>query len=183
MVIFTLQHMNTLTRMQLQHSMTAPAMKFTFLCPDFKSFMTDNNPSNRDRVFVTNLQFHVVLAGICSFQANRYEDSPYLDWIPIPPNTSSFGSSQVSQSSQQSRALSQTLLSLPSTSTQAGSAGCWPDPDGVGFNPVLHHSIPPPIFIGHQSGRNLFNDSSGLRKNGVHPLSTIISINDMIGTA
>jgi hypothetical protein len=67
--------------------------------------------------------------------------------MPAPPDTFSFMSVRAS-SSCRSLHSSQPLLSLQATSHQEGSSRRWPDPDGVSFNEVLHHSVPSMVFMG-----------------------------------
>jgi hypothetical protein len=59
-------------------------------CPDFNAFMAAYRLSNRDVVFLMDLPRHVIPAGIRILQANCYDDSPNLDWMPAPPDFSSF---------------------------------------------------------------------------------------------
>jgi hypothetical protein len=67
---------------------------FVLLCPDFEAFMVNNHLSNWDVVFVMDLSCHVIPAGILIFQANRHDDTPNLNWMPPPPDSSSFVSFQ-----------------------------------------------------------------------------------------
>jgi hypothetical protein len=116
-------------------------------CPNFEAFMAENHLSNCDIVFVLDLPRHVILAGIKIPHTNWHNDSPNLDWMPTPPNTSSFVSSRAS-SSCQSLHSSQFFFSLRATSHQEGSGHCQPYPDGIRFNEVLHHSVPSTVFMG-----------------------------------
>jgi hypothetical protein len=116
-------------------------------CPNFQAFMAETHLSNCNTVFVWDLPRHVIPVGIKILHANWHSNSPNLDWMPAPSNTSSFVSSCAS-SSCQSLHSSQPFLSLRVTSHQEGSGHCRLDPDGIGFNEVLHHSVPSTVFMG-----------------------------------
>jgi hypothetical protein len=116
-------------------------------CPNFEASKAENHLSNHNIVFVSDLPRHVIPAGIKILHANQHNDSPNLDWMAAPPNTSSFMSLHAS-SSCQSLHSSQPLLSLRATSHQEGRGNCRPDLDGVDFNEVLYHSVSSMVFMG-----------------------------------
>jgi hypothetical protein len=61
-----------------------------FPCPDFDSFITDTILMYRDVLFIINLPRYIIPAGIRILEANSYITSPHLNWLPDPPNLSSF---------------------------------------------------------------------------------------------
>ncbi len=98
-------------------------------------------------MFITNLPRYVIPAGIRILEANWYNNSPHYDWLPAPPDLSSFNPS--SRSAGTSQASSQCSCSL--LSHQDSYVGYRPDPEGI--NPhSSHHYNPrtpvPAIFIG-----------------------------------
>ena len=59
-------------------------------CPDFESFLADTSLIYRNMLFLSDLPRYVFPVGIRMLEANRYIASPHLDWVPPPPNLSSF---------------------------------------------------------------------------------------------
>ena len=45
-------------------------------CPDFEQFITDNNLLYRDLLFVSDLPWYIIPAGIHILEAQNYDDSP-----------------------------------------------------------------------------------------------------------
>ncbi len=131
----------------MAYSESAGCVVLVVPCPNFDAFMAENHLSNCDIVFVLDLPCHIIPAGIKILHANWHNNSPNLDWMPAPPDTSSFVSSRAS-SSCQSLHSSQPHLSVWATSHQKGSGHSQPDPDDFGFNEILHHSVPSTIFMG-----------------------------------
>jgi hypothetical protein len=149
-------------------------------CPDFNAFMVTNHLSNHDIVFLMDLPRHVILAGIRILQANCYNNSPNLDWMPAPPNTSSFGASRDS-SSRRSLFSSQPLLSSQTSSSSqirargdgGGSRYCQPDPEGIGFNQAPRHSsIPDTVFMFFFMGGSI-TSQGGISSMTIHKLRKI----------
>ncbi len=62
-------------------------------CLDFNIFMADYTLLDCNMTFVNNLPQHIILEGICILQANQYNASPNHDWLPSPPDLSSFNAS------------------------------------------------------------------------------------------
>ena len=59
-------------------------------CPDFDSFLAKTSLMYRNVLFITSLARYIIPAGIRILEANTYIASPHLDWLPNPPNLSSF---------------------------------------------------------------------------------------------
>jgi hypothetical protein len=118
-----------------------------FPCPDFETYIADNSLMYRNVMFITNLPRYVIPAGIRILEANWYNDSPHYDWLPAPPDLSSFNLS--SHSVGTSQALSQHSRSL--LSRQDSYVGYHPDPEGIDPH-SSHHYNPrapiPAIFMG-----------------------------------
>jgi hypothetical protein len=153
--------------------------RLTSIVPDVKSWLFRaliSTCSWRRTIFptahclLTDLARHVIPAGIRILQANYYGDSPNLDWMPAPPDTSSFGLSHDS-SSRRSLLSSQPLLSSRTSSSsqirargnRGGCRYCQPDPEGIGFTQAPHHrSVPDAVFMG------LFMRGSVTSQGGIH---------------
>ena len=97
-----------------------------FQCPDFESFIADNNLMYGDVLFISDLPRYIIPAGNRILTANDYKKSPRHDWLPEPPDLSSFGPSSKSRTSHLQRSCS--LLSRHSS-----PVGVRPDPEG--FDP------------------------------------------------
>ena len=61
-----------------------------FPCPDFESFIADTSLMYREVLFITDLPRYLIPAGIQILKANSYIASPRYDWLPDPPDLSSF---------------------------------------------------------------------------------------------
>jgi hypothetical protein len=116
--------------------------------------MATNHLSNRDIVFLTDLPCHVISAGIGILQVNRYDGSPNLDWMPAPPNTSSFGLSRDSFSHRSLLSSQPLLSSWISSSSQirahgdgGGSRYFQLDAEGIGFTQAPCHSSVPDTVL------------------------------------
>jgi hypothetical protein len=106
-----------------------------------------------DVLFISDLPWYIIPAGIRILAANDYNESPCHDWLPEPPDLSSFGSSSKSRSSHSQR--SRSLLSRHGSLVEV-----WPDPEG--FDP---HSVP--VQHIHMGRRILASGSHG----GMSPLT------------
>jgi hypothetical protein len=98
-----------------------------FPCPDFETFIAANSLMYRDVLFITNLPRYVIPAGIRILKAKWYKNSPHYDWLPAPPDLSSFNPSSCSAGT--SQALPQRSGSL--LSRQGSHVRYRPDPEGI----------------------------------------------------
>jgi hypothetical protein len=113
-----------------------------FPCPDFETYIADNSFMYRDVMFITNLPRYVIPAGIRILKANPYNNSPHYDWLPAPPDLSSFNPS--SRSAGTSQALSQRSRSL--LSRQDSYVGYRPDPEGIDPHYSHHYNPRAPLL-------------------------------------
>jgi hypothetical protein len=80
----------------------------TIPCPDFETFIADTSLMYPDVMFISDLPRYVIPAGTRILEANRYNEFPHREWLPAPPDLSSFHPSSRSgsyTSSQRSRSL------------------------------------------------------------------------------
>ena len=122
-------------------------------CPDFESFIVNNNLMYRDVLFITDLPRYIIPAGMRILQANDFNASPIRDWLPAPPDLSSFQSASGAASSRSSQR-SRSLLSRIDDS----HVGERPDPDG--------YAIPPTHLYGAPLGNVVMGRSSVYGSNG-----------------
>ena len=97
----------------------------TIPCPDFETFIADTSLMYPDVMFISDLPRYVIPAGTRILEANRYNEFPHREWLPAPPDLSSFHPSSRSgsyTSSQRSRS----LLSRHDSFVRHR-----PDPDGI----------------------------------------------------
>ncbi len=123
-------------------------------CPDFDTFISNLNLMYHDVMFISDLPRYIIPAGNWILQANQYNDFPNHDWLPTPPNLSSFNlSSQLASNSQASSQLSRNLLPQRNYHTR-----CRPDPNEI--NSSQHSSYfchnpctpVPTVFMGGNHG-------------------------------
>jgi hypothetical protein len=86
-------------------------------CPDFEQFVVNNNLLYPDLLFVSDIPWYIIPAGLRILKAWNYDDSPRYNWLPDPPSLSSFGPSSHS----------------PDTSPSALAPSC--------------HATPPPLDL------------------------------------
>jgi hypothetical protein len=126
---------------------SAGRMVTVFPCPNFETYIANNSLMYRNVMFITNLPRYVIPAGIRILKANHYNDSPHYDWLPAPPDLSSFNLS--SRSAGTSQAFSQCSCSL--LSRQDSYVRYHPDLEGIDPH-SSHHYNPctpvPAIFMG-----------------------------------
>jgi hypothetical protein len=97
-------------------------------CPDFETYIADNNLMYRDILFITDLPRYVIPAGIRILKAHRYNDSPHYDWLPAPPDLASFNPLSLPMGT--STSSSQQSWSLL-THQSSPASGHRPDPDAL----------------------------------------------------
>ncbi len=99
-------------------------------CPNFDRFITDLNLMYRDVMFVSDLPRYIIPVGNWILQVNQYSDSPNHDWLPSPPNLSSFNlSAWLAANSQASSQRSCNPLPHRNNHT-----GYHPDPKGIDYS-------------------------------------------------
>jgi hypothetical protein len=59
-------------------------------CPNFANFLSDHSLQERNVSLIIDLPRNIIPAGICILQANEYSASPNQEWLPAPPDLSSF---------------------------------------------------------------------------------------------
>ena len=118
-------------------------------CPDFDSFLVDISLMYRDMLFITDLPRYIIPAGIRILEANTYIASPNLDWLPDPPDLSSFQPSSHSTGTSRPSLLQRSRSLL---SRQDSFLGRHPDPDGIDSDPSYHSNPRAPIRNIHMGG-------------------------------
>ncbi len=141
-------------------------------CPNFHTFMAEHNLFDRDVQVVLDLPHYIIPAGLRILQADRYE-SPNHDWLPVPPDTSSFGRSgslrtSLHRSLDSSRPL---LTSSDRSCPPVANAHRRPDPDGVGFDPRTMQRVPSQVFMGGSVASYGGVSTMTARSMGGNPLS------------
>ena len=111
------------------------------LCPDFESFIAENSLMYRDVLFISDLPQYVIPAGIRILEANEYNMSPRRDWLPEPPDLSSFQASRNPGSSSRSRSSSSQRSSIL-ISRHESRVGVRPDPEGFDSHSSHHYRLP-----------------------------------------
>jgi hypothetical protein len=116
-------------------------------CPDFESFIADNNLMYGDVLFILDLPRYIIPEGIRILAANYNNESPRHNWLPEPPDLSNFGPSSTSRSSHSQR-------SHPLLSRNKSPVAVRPDPEGFDpqFAPVQHIHMGRRIFVGGSHG-------------------------------
>jgi hypothetical protein len=148
-------------------------------CPDFESFIAANSLMYRDVMFISDLPRYVIPAGRRILEANEYNASPRHNWLPEPPDLSSFrdssdpGSSSTRRSRSSSSHQSRTLLSRQEVSYARTHR---PDPEG--FDSHSAHLYRAPLQNINVGGRNVVGGSHG----GMSPL-TFRGSNSIVGSA
>ena len=104
-------------------------------CPDFDSFLANTSLMYCNVLFITNLPWYIIPASIWILEANGYIASTHLDWLPNPPNLSSFQPSSRSTVTSRPSPLQDSCSLL---SRQNSFVGRCPDPDGIDPNPSYH---------------------------------------------
>jgi hypothetical protein len=122
-------------------------------CPNFANFLLDHSLQERNVSLIIDLPRYIIPAGICILQANKYSASPNQEWLPAPPDLSSFNA--LSQHSSHRSSLS--LRALLSRRDAHGNQRL--DPDGVDsslahlpFYHLAHHAPVPAISMGGNPG-------------------------------
>jgi hypothetical protein len=114
-----------------------------FPCPDFEIFIADNSLMYCDVMFITDLPWCIIPAGIRILEVNNYNASPQYNWLPEPPDLSSFQPS--SHSTGTSKASSQHSHSHSLLSRQDSYVGLCPDPEGIDSHPSHHYNPCAPV--------------------------------------
>ena len=91
-------------------------------CPNFSTFLIEHSLQERNVSLVSDLPRYIIPAGTRILQANQFDASPVQDWLPAPPDLSSFNAASRSSST---RFSSRSLL----TRRDAHSSRR-PDPEG-----------------------------------------------------
>jgi hypothetical protein len=109
-------------------------------CPNFAKFLVDHSLQERNVSLIIDLLRYIIPAGIFILQANKYSASPNKEWLPAPPNFSSFNALSQHFSHRSSLSLRALLLRGNAHSNQ------YPDPDGVDSS-LTHHSFYHPVVV------------------------------------
>ena len=109
-------------------------------CPNFAKFLVDHSLQERNVSLIINLPRYIIPAGIFILQANKYSALHNQEWLPAPPDLSSFNA--LSQHSSHRSSLS--LHALLSRRDAHGNQP--PDPDGANSS-LAHHSFYHPMVV------------------------------------
>jgi hypothetical protein len=109
-------------------------------CPNFTKFLVDHSLQERNVFLITDLPHYIIPTGIFILQANEYSASPNKEWLPAPPDLSSFNA--LSQHSSHRSSLSLRAL----LSCRNAHSNQHPDPDGVDSS-LAHHSLYHPVVV------------------------------------
>jgi len=121
-------------------------------CPDFESFIAANNLMYQDILFTSDLPRYVIPAGIRILEASEFNASPRLDWLPEPPDLSSFhASSGLGSSSRRSRSSSSHQSGTLFSRQESLARPPRPDPDGFDSSSPPHYRVP--VQNIHMGGR------------------------------
>jgi hypothetical protein len=109
-------------------------------CPNFAKFLVDHSLQERNVSLIIDLPRYIIPAGIFILQANEYSALHNQEWLPAPPDLSSFNA--LSQHSSHRSSLS--LHALLSRRDAHGNQH--PDPDGANSS-LAHHSFYHPVAV------------------------------------
>jgi hypothetical protein len=111
-------------------------------CPNFAKFLVDHSLQERNVSLIIDLPRYIIPAGIFILQANKYSALHNQEWLPAPPDLSSFNA--LSQHSSHRSSLSSRGLLL----RRNAHGNQRPDPDGVDSS-LAHHSFYHPVATAH----------------------------------
>jgi hypothetical protein len=109
-------------------------------CPNFAKFLVDHSLQERNASLIIDLLHYIIPANIFILQANKYSALPNKEWLPAPPDLSSFNT--LSQHSSHCSSLSSCALLLRCNAHDNQHL----DPDGVDSS-LAHHSFYHPVVV------------------------------------
>jgi hypothetical protein len=109
-------------------------------CPNFAKFLVDHSLQERNVSLIIDLPRYIIPANIFILQASKYSTLPNKEWLPAPPDLSSFNA--LSQHSSNRSSLSSRALLSP----HDAHGNQRPDPDGVDSS-LAHHSFYHPVVV------------------------------------
>jgi hypothetical protein len=122
-------------------------------CPNFANFLLDHSLQERNISLIIDLPHYIIPAGIRILQANKYSALPNQEWLPAPPDLSSFNALYQHSSHRSSLSLRPLLSRCDAHGNQH------PDPDGIdsslahlSFYHLAHRALVPAISMGGNPG-------------------------------
>jgi hypothetical protein len=103
-------------------------------CPNFATFLVGHSLQERNVSLIIDLPRYIIPTGIFILLANKYSALPNKEWLPAPPDLSSFNALSQHSSHHSSLSSHALLLHCNAHSNQR------PDPDSVNSS-LAHHSF------------------------------------------